>query len=256
MTTANQSSIVSKCTRILDLMAGARRPLSFSDIVKQSGFVKSSAHRILSILVGEGLAEYDEQAKAYTLGPKLITWARSAWRRTDIQQIASSELETLCEQTGMNVALSIRDDDSVLYLRTIDNIPVRYAAHTGDHAPLHCTAVGKVFLAFMPDRQRTVLMQRLRFERFTEYTIQDPQVLLKELEQIRFQGYASCFQEEFLQVLGIGVPVRNANGDVAAGVSLWALSGQFSREDMLAQVPAMLDVGGRLSYQLGHEIVV
>ncbi len=252
----NQSSIVSKCTRILDLMADTRRPLSFSEIVQRSGFVKSSAHRILSILVGEGLAEYHEQGKVYKLGPRPISWARSAWKRTDIQQIASLEMETLCEQTGMNVALSIQDDDSVLYLRTIDNIPVRYAAHTGEHAPLHCTAAGKVFLAFMRHRQRAALMQRLRFELFTEFTIQDPQLLLKELGQVRQQGYATCFQEEFLQILGIGAPVRNAQGEVAAGVSLWALTEKFSRADMMAQVPAMLDLSERLSYQLGHEAVV
>ncbi len=255
MASVNQSSIVSKCTRILDLMAAARRPLSFSQIVQRSGFVKSSTHRILSILVGEGLAEYHEQSKAYRLGPKLVTWARSAWRRTDIQQIASLELETLCEQTGMNVALSIQDNDSVLYLRTIDNLPVRYAAHMGEHAPLHCTAVGKVFLAFMPERQRTILVQRLRLERFTEFTIQDPQLLLKELGQVRQQGYATCFQEEFLQVLGIAVPVRNVQGEVFAGVSLWALTEKFSREEMLAQVPAMLHLSERLSSQLGHEAI-
>ncbi|MFV0474997.1 MAG: IclR family transcriptional regulator [Pikeienuella sp.] len=253
MAAENSSSIVSKCILLIDILSEARRPLRFSEIVAQSGFVKSSGHRVLAILVNERLVEYDDAARTYSLGPKLIDWARTAWRRTDIQQAAMPELEALCAQTGMNVALSVRDDDLVMYLRTFDSTSVRYASRAGQYAPLHCTAVGKIYLAHMPDLQRAQLIARLRMERFTEFTINDPESLLAEVDLARERGFATCFQEEFLQVLGVAAPIRNADGLVCAGVSLWGLIEDFGKQDLLDQVPALKAAAARISRQMGHQ---
>ena len=100
-----QSSIVTKCTEVLDILAQAGRPLGFTEIVQESGFVKSSTHRVLGVLKSEGLVE--TQGRNYLLGPKILNWAARAWHQTDLQQVVSGELEALSEATGQNAALAI-----------------------------------------------------------------------------------------------------------------------------------------------------
>ena len=177
MARASESSIVAKCALVIDILSNARKPLGFKEITDSSGMVKSSAHRILSVLLSEDLVEFDKANKVYRAGPRLNAWGGAIWRRLDMQLDPAMELESICEHTNMNAALSILDGDSVLYLRTLNSVPYRQSSHPGDHAPLHSTAAGKVFLAEMPTRLRTEVMQSMRFERMTEHTIQDPEQL-------------------------------------------------------------------------------
>lgn len=252
MTAANQSSIITKSARILDVLTEAQRPLGFSEIVARTQFVKSSAHRILAILVGEKMVEFETRSRTYKLGSRLNSWAHAAWRRSDIDVIAVPELEELCAVTKANVALSVRYDDSILYLRTLDSQPVRTASRAGDHAPLHCTAAGKVFLAYMPEGQRDNLMSKLRFERFTEKTICDPAQLLSELAVVRSRGYAVSAQEEVARIVGIASPIWNANNEVTAAISLWTLSDSATVQDIVVHAPTLQAVTQKLSFQLGH----
>ena len=216
MGTRSESSVVSKCGIVLDIVSAARRPLGFKDIMAQSGLARSSAHRILAILISENLVEYDKANRIYRYGPRLNRWARGAWMRIDLHEKSATEIERLSNATGLNSELSVMDGDSILYLRTINAFPVSHASHPGDHAPLHCTAAGKVFLAFMQHQQREEMMARLRYERLTEFTIQDRARLMEDLEVVRGRGYGLSLQEEFLPVIGMAAPIKDLHGEVIA----------------------------------------
>ncbi len=249
---SNQSSIVTKCGQVLDLLADAGHPLSFTEIQQRSGMVKSSTHRILAILTGEGLAEQDARTKAYRLGPRLIGWALTAWRSTDLLQVAEPELEALAAATGVNVALAIRDAESVLFLRTIDRFPVRYAPKVGEHAPLHCTAVGKTMIAFLPAEQRSQLLDRLTLERYTEHTLVTLAALEADLAIVRRQGYATSDREEFLQVCGIAAPIHDSQGALVAAICLWAPVGQSDMAHLSAFGRQLCKVCEGISTRLGQ----
>ncbi|WP_420336449.1 IclR family transcriptional regulator [Roseibium sp.] len=221
MSKSSESSIVTKCALVMDVLAEARSALAFSEIVERTGFVKSTCHRILAVLARENLIEYDKPTRTYKTGSRFHNWSRLAWRRIDLQEIANKSMTSLSEQYGLNVALSVRDDDNILYLRTVDHVPLRYAASTGDYAPLHCTAAGKVFLAYMPEKRRKELVGRMKFEKLTEKTITSPSEILNELPGIIVGGYCLVVGEEFLQVSGMAAPIWNENGEVVACLSIW-----------------------------------
>lgn len=249
----SESSIVAKCAQVIDILSNARRPLGFKEITDTSGMVKSSAHRILSVLLSEDLVEYDKANKVYRVGSRLNAWGRAIWRRLDMQMDPAAELETICEHTNMNAALSILDGDSVLYLRTLNSVPYRLASHPGDHAPLHSTAAGKVFLANMPLHRRELAMGEMRFERMTEYTIQDPTRLQAELDTIQERGYGLAVQEEHFQVIGMAAPIRDIQGDVTACLSLWTLIDLISPEKVESFAPELIATTERISRQSGYE---
>jgi len=253
MPRSSESSIVAKCAQVIDILSNARRPLGFKEITEASGMVKSSAHRILSVLLSEELVEYDKSKKVYRIGPRLNAWGRAIWRRLDMEMDPVAELEALCECTNMNAALSILDIDSVLYLRTLNSVPFRSASHPGDHAPLHSTAAGKVFLANMSAHQLETTIQAMRFERMTEYTLRDAVDLLVELDQVRNQGYALAVQEEHFQVIGMAAPIRDIQGTVTACLSLWSLIDISSPEKVESFAAELIETTERISRQSGYD---
>lgn len=248
---AGESSIVTKCAIVMDIISHARSPLSFSEIIQKTGFVKSSTHRILAVLQGEKLIEYDKKNRNYRTGPRLRDWARHSWRRIDLQETANNFMHLLSEETGMNTALSVLDGDTVLYLRTVDVIQLRYASHAGDHVPLHSTAAGKVFLAYMNEKHREKTLDNLVFEKFTENTITNVEALNTELDLISKHGFAKSLGEERFQVTGIAAPIWNAEDKVTACLSLWSQTGHATREEVIAMSDKLKKTTRLISEQLG-----
>lgn len=246
-----QSSIVTKCGVVLDLLARMRRGVTYSEIVAATGFSKSSGHRILAVLQGEGLVRYEPRDKTYALGSRVMGWAQSAWRNMDLQQASQGELEGLHASSELNIALGILHADSVLYLRTMDNLHVRFASKAGDYAPLHCTAIGKTLLAWQPESLRRELLARLSLERHTEFTIIDRGALESHLGDVRAQGYAIADREEVLQVCGLAAPVFGFDGGIVGAVSLWGPISAAPLDALRAQSGDLLKATRRMSEKMG-----
>ena len=253
MSKASESSIVTKCALVMDVLAEARSALAFSEIVERTGFVKSTCHRILAVLAREHLVEYDKPTRTYRTGARFHTWSRLAWRRIDLQDVASKTMTNLSEKYGLNVALSVRDDDTILYLRTVDHVPLRYASSTGDYAPLHCTAAGKVFLAYMSETRRKDLINRMTFERLTERTVTNPSEILNGLPSIIVNGYCLVAGEEFLQVSGMAAPIRNENGEVMACLSIWMTNAGEDGEALEQHSGVLKTAANSISKSLGWQ---
>ncbi len=253
MARPTDSSIVVKCAKIMDALTHAKRPMGFSDIVAQTGLVKSSCHRILAVLQSERLVEYEKNGRTYKPGPRFQEWARAGFRHPDLQQVVAEPVDRLSEATGFNIALSVLDGDTILYLRTSNYVSVRYAARTGDHAPLHCTAAGKVFLAFMSEKQRNLVLEPAGLEKFTEYTRTNLSELEADLDVVRKQGYAIVVKEEFLQVMGMSAPIWNEQGKVAACLSAWTLTAEYTPEELLANLDLLKQTAAEICNRIGGE---
>ncbi|MEX0317427.1 MAG: IclR family transcriptional regulator [Ruegeria sp.] len=251
---SSESSIVTKCALVMDVLTHSRQPLAFSEIVAQTGFVKSSCHRILAVLQSEGMVDYEKESRRYRTGPRFFEWARAAWHRTDLQQAAADPMIRLSDETGMNVVLSVLDGSTVLYLRTSDYVSIRFAARAGDHAPLYCTAAGKVFLAHMSRAQRDAVLSSVRFEKFTEFTKTSQEELEEQFPEILEGGYAAAIEEEISGVVGIASPIWNEQNKVAACLSVWALAERAGKDKVLAMVPRLQDATRHISTLIGGAV--
>lgn len=246
-----QSSIVTKCAQVLDRLVESPDPMTFTEIVAATGFTKSSAHRIVTVLLGEGLVAFDPAGKTYSLGARPMRWARTAWQQIDLQQISDAELAQLRDRTGLNVALAIRTDDAILFIRTADLRPVRYAAKVGEQAPLHATAAGKVFLAFGEAGARCGLPEGYDLEKLTEHTITDLPALEADLTRTRARGFALSAGEEFLQISGIAAPILDYQSRVVASLGLWAPSRLASVDDLLERSAELIEAAAAMSLKFG-----
>ena len=251
MTRSKESSIVTKCALVMDVLSRARQPLPFAEIVARTGFVKSSCHRILAVLQSEDMIAYDKQSRTYTTGARLRRWARTGLHRHDIQDAASAVMDALSSQTELNAALSVLDNDCIVYVRTSDFVSLRFAARGGDRAPLHSTAAGKMFLATMEPELRADTLAQLKLEQFTEFTKITAAELEDEIPTILEQGFAVAVREEYLHVIGMSAPIRNAQGRIVACLSLWTQTEDSTVAELMARAPALLDAVTVISKQIG-----
>ncbi len=246
------SSIVTKLSRVLDVVTSSPAPLGFSQVVSLAALPKSSTHRLLAILVGEGLLEHDAASRTYQPGPRLVGWAVGALSANDLPRLATPAMERLHAQSGVHVCLSILDAQGVLYIRTIDaGEPDRMTPRVGEHSPVHASAAGKAMLAHVDEARRRAWLAGAVFERWSERTITDRDAFEAELHRVRDAGYATCDREEFLRVVGIAAPVIGHGDATVAAISLWTTVDRAGLPDLLNHRTALVAAARALSERLG-----
>src|SRR5690606_35805249 len=141
-------------TQAIDRAAGllvrvieADEPLPFSRLHAESGLSKSTASRLLSALERHGLLGRDA-AGAVMPGPVLTRYAS----RSGIAELiaaAQPVLERLGEKTGETVNLAVPAGAEVEQVAQVDSHYLLGATNgEGLRVPLHCSALGQVFVAF------------------------------------------------------------------------------------------------------------
>lgn len=229
-----QSSIVQKLLQLLTVISAAQRPLTFSEVVKESGLNKSSTHRLLAICTQEKMVRYDAQRKAYFLGPRVFDLVRTANSGLDIQAIALDEMIRLFDMFNANVTLGIPSGLEVAYLRVLD-APQSLGGvqRSGMREPVHCSASGKALLAYLPDKVIASKLKGYDFERFTERTVTDAASFQAELDFVRTHGFGKNDREQYDQFLGISAPVFNYEAEPVAVLNIWTVYPRHKMDDLL-----------------------
>jgi DNA-binding IclR family transcriptional regulator len=251
MAPKDTSSIITKSLAIVDILASSGRSMRYSEVLAASGFTKSSTHRLLSILQNEGVIEFDEHDKSYSLGKRLRGWARQSWVNNDLQRQSANELERLCESCGHNVCLMGMDGARTLVLSAIHPYQVPYAAKMGEYAAAHCTAGGKVLIAYMRKRPRDEVLDNLTFEQYAPNTITDRKVFEAQLEDVRRDGLAVTEAEEFMQTSAIAAPVYDHHGEVVAALCLWGVTERMKPRHVTDWADDLKAASRRISKNLG-----
>jgi DNA-binding IclR family transcriptional regulator len=191
-----------------------------TEISRELEIHKSTAYRLLTTLRDRGLVEQDAATEKYRLGFGLVLLARAVRADLDILRCARPVCERLSERSGETVTLAVLEgDDAVIIHQSISRASALSVDWTGRHTPLHATAAGKIFLAYMPEDQLQSILGR-PLERFTENTIIDPASLKDHTSKILDEGYGCTVEELELGLNAIGAPIRGAEGAVVGAVSV------------------------------------
>jgi DNA-binding IclR family transcriptional regulator len=114
--------------------------------------------------------------------------------------------------------------------------------------PYHCTAVGKVLLAFgaaaLPDAP---------LEALTEQTIVDTERLAEELAAVRRAGTAAAVDELEVGLTAVAAPVRGEGGDVVAALTISGPTLRLGPERLAALGPKLVREGNALSERLASD---
>lgn len=245
-------SSVANSIRLLTSFSGEEEELGITTLAGRLRLAKSTVHRLAATLTSAGFLEQNAETGKYRLGVALFELGALVRRRMDVANEARPKLRELLEKTGETVQLGIVDHYSVLYVYEMESPrAIRMAAAVGGRAPLHCTAVGKVLLAFQaPDFVKAVIERGLTG--YTSKTATRREAVLAMLDEVRSREHAVDDEESESGLRAIAAPVRNHAGAVIAALGVAAPVQRMSKKVMQACVPSVMDTANAVSARLGY----
>jgi DNA-binding IclR family transcriptional regulator len=228
---------------LLEMIERTPGGLRHAEISRQMRMPKSTCSYIVARLERRGYLTRDEETGCYRIGLSTVTLAHGALREVGLRAIAEPALYKLASATGLSAGMGVMDRGRVLVIDRVegaefvrdavqvaDGLPLRWAGRSrkyrlradrdiGRELPAHSSALGKVLLAYLPKKQVLGLIAERGLARQTRNTITSKARLLRELEQVRRQGYATA-EEEMAGIRAIAAPIYGEGDLVSAGVSL------------------------------------
>jgi len=245
--------VLNKTFSILEILLQQGSAMNMTEISKKLDLYPSTTHRILDTLKHWGYVEQEPNNQEYQLGLKVLELGMAKLQQIDLVREAAPYLKELVNQCNETVHLGVLEKGEVLYLAKEESSQtIRMLSYIGKRVPLHCTALGKILLAYMPEEERKKILEDRVLPRLTEKTITDKGTLEKELNKVKEQGFALDQEENEKDVRCIAAPIRNYQGKVIAAISI---SGPAFRIDKKVQnnlKVALIETSTKISKRLGN----
>ncbi|WP_164553262.1 IclR family transcriptional regulator [Brevibacillus marinus] len=209
-----------KTLEILDLFTPERRELSVQEISQLLNQPQSSVYRHLRVLKEKGLVR-ETNGGLYKLGYRLLEMANIVRMDNGLVTVALPVMRQLTQEIGETSILIVASGLQAVCLETVPSShPIKVSSERGKIIPLYGGASSKALLAYMKEEIVDELFRKNMVQTHTANTIVDPQQLKADLQQIRERGYAVSDQEIDEGVFAYGVPIRDAQGQVIASLSI------------------------------------
>jgi len=226
--------------------------LGVSELGRRLEVHKATASRLVATLAERGLLERDPLTERYRLGFGLIRLAGAAMAGLDIVRVAHPLLEELAERTHETVNLGVLATDSVVYIDQVTGTrSIVAVSWVGRRTPLHCSSNGKVLLAHMDPVAREAAIDG-HLEAMTPRTITDPAALAKQLDEVARRGYAQTVEELEEGLNAVAAPIRQADGEVAAALSVSGPAFRMRPMDLPRIARTVMDAADGISRRLGY----
>jgi len=249
--TPSQVQSVDRAISVLELLA-RNGESGITEIAGELGVHKSTASRLLSVLEARGLVEQLGERGKYAIGFGIVRLAGAATGRMDLAKLGRQSCQALAETIGETVNLAVADDGVAINIsQARGSAAITTQNWTGQRTPLHATSSGKVLLANLPEAERKRLLRR-KLEQYTPRTTTDPDTLAAELDRVREDGYAACYEELELGMHAVAVPIHGPGGEVVAALSASGPAYRLSKQRVRQIVRPMIEAAQELSEQLGY----
>jgi DNA-binding IclR family transcriptional regulator len=208
-------SVIERVTRVLDSFQSERVSQTPAEIARRTGLPRSTAHRLVTELVGQGLLERDDEGQV-RIGMRLWELTTRGSHALRLRQLALPFMEEVQAAVREHTQLGVLEHDEVLFL---ERLSARDAGanitRIAGRLPLHASSSGLVLLANAPSPfQERYLAGPL--SPVSPETITDPELLRRKLSEVRRLGFS--FAPGYIEAVstGIAVPVSDPSGVVAA----------------------------------------
>lgn len=244
--------VLPRAFSLLRLLAEQPQGLNLSAIANHLDAPKSSLSSTLKALTDQGFLS--RKGTLYFLGSEAYSLASTILAGRTIRQIARPYLEQTRESTGETVLLAQLDPDQ-RYASYIDSVEsdksIRFSVPIAARRALYCSAAGRVFLAFMPDRQREAYYGDAKMEKLTENTATDRVELERIVTEIRDTGISITMGAYSADAAGFATPIYNSDGEVIAAITIGVPVSRAER-DKQKYIAAAKKAGADISKVLGY----
>ena len=243
-----------RASGILKTFAEGKGSFTLREMAQSMKLDRSTTYRILLSLEKCGLVEKDEKSGGYSLGLGAFEIGSAYQRRADFVPIAKPFMEELALKAQETVNLAVLSGTEILYLDKVDSPrSVGVMSKIGQRNPVYCTSLGKSLLAFQSEEEQARIIAEIEFRPLTPHTITSRKEFLKEMKQIRLQGYALDRREIEEDVECIAAPIRNHIGNPVAAISISGPQKKIQTPREKEYVGWVTEAAERISSRLGFK---
>ncbi|HTO24497.1 MAG TPA: IclR family transcriptional regulator C-terminal domain-containing protein [Gaiellaceae bacterium] len=242
---------------VLSAFGSGRPLLGVSDLARELGLSRSTAHRYIATLAALRYLQQDAMTRKYRLGPRVLDLGFSAMNSMELREISVPHLQELSDATGYTVNMGVLEGVDVLYIERSRSSrqgqrEIDLNLHVGSRLPAYCTSLGKVLLAYLPGEEQREALRRIEYIQRGPNTITNGAELARELERVRASSMAVSNEELAYGLRSIAAPVHAQTGEVVAAINLAVHRSMVSLEDLVANLgPALQRTAREISDHLG-----
>jgi DNA-binding IclR family transcriptional regulator len=221
--TKSPIQVIERMANLLDVLSYYHDPVSLKQLALETDLHPSTAHRILAAMSASGFVERADPG-TYRLGIRLLELGNLVKARITIRDAAMPLMRQLHDSLGESINLGVRQGDEIVYVERTSSgrSSVRVVHLVGARAPLHVTAVGKLYLAEDGPTKLREYARRTGLPGFTAASITDLPALEREIDRVHREGVAFDNEEIEQGLRCIAAPVRDDSGELVAGLSISA----------------------------------
>jgi len=212
-----------KGIQILEILDGAGRPCTSTELLAETGLPKATLYRLLGALVEFGFVRHDTRLKTYGLGHRLIELGGRSMSSFDLRTAAEAEVLRLSKELNETVSLTIMEGERIIYVdvRRPPN-PLAIGVEIGRELPALESASGHSIMAAMPPHKVNAIIGHLS---------QDEQAaVLADFAISRARGYTISNSRTLDGVIVIAVPVNGPPGMGQGAIVVTALADRLPYE--------------------------
>ena len=242
---------IDKALDLLEFLSLNEEETGITEISKKLHMGLSTVHRIITTLKSRGYVIQNQQTTKYRLGIKLFELGCAVQNTKRLVEITKHYLRQLSQNTNETANLAILEGKEVIYLDTIESPEIlRTEIMAGTRTPAHCTALGKVLLAFISSWEFENLYKRDEpLSSLTSKSISSLEELKKNLKKVKEQGYAVDREEYKIGINCIGVPIFGRNGEAIAAISITGPASRFNIDEMERVKDILMTISKEISNQ-------
>jgi len=237
---------VDRALTILEIL-GEKGEAGVTEIAAELKIHKSTASRLLTALLSRNLVEQLSDRGRYRLGMGLVRLAGTV--SSNLEPVAASRSVTraIADQYGETVNIAVLNDNKVLYVDQVAGSHIMtMTSWLGQVVPIHCTATGKVLVAWLEDKKRKSTFPT-KFAKLAKNTITSAAEFEKELKKVRELGYAIADEEMDEGFTAVAAPIRDSHQDVVAAIVVSGPSARMTRLNLELVGQNLIKAGKQLS---------
>lgn len=243
---------IQRAMALLKAFDDDRPSWGLSDLARETGLNKTTAHRLLAAMEREGLIGRAADGERYVLGPEVVVLGGRALRANNLRTIARPQLERLAATTRETASLEILSGHEMLVIdEIVGGHLMSGVPDLGSRWPLHASSTGLVTLAFLPEEPaRALLPASLR--PVTDETVTDHAELWREMAAVRERGYSVADETLEVGLVAIAAPVFDHDGRPVAALSIAGPKLRVTAECVPRIGEAVRAAAGQISARLGY----
>jgi len=248
LTSPNGTQAVDRAAQLLIEVVHRPDPVTFTELNSASGLAKSTTSRLLMALERNGLVQRDSNG-GFRPGEVFVSYAWRSGAESGLIPVARPFLARLGEATGETINLGVESRGMVEQIAQVDSTYMIGGTNwVGLSVPLHCSALGKVLLAY-----GAAVLPSGRLARRTGHTITSREALAAELADVRRRGYAVTNEELEPGLVAVAAPVYRDGETVVAALSVSGPASRMTRARTPEIAARCMTEANGLSAVLGHQ---